>query len=87
MHIHRLLRPRRRPDYGSPIMSPSPRPGRRAFTLTELLMVIALIWVNPKTHIVYAIAGLGVAETDLLGVANGVATAPASIRLLMSVLW
>jgi hypothetical protein len=35
----------------------------------------ALIWVNPKTHIVYAIAGLGVAETDLLGVANGVATA------------
>jgi hypothetical protein len=35
----------------------------------------ALIWVNPKTHIVYAIAGLGVTETDLLGVANGVATA------------
>jgi hypothetical protein len=34
----------------------------------------ALIWVNPKTHIVYAIAGLGVTETDLLGVANGLAT-------------
>jgi hypothetical protein len=34
----------------------------------------ALIWVNPKTHVVYAIAGLGVTESDLLGVANGLAT-------------
>ena len=33
-----------------------------------------LIWVNPKTHIVYAIAGLGVTEDDLQAVANGLTT-------------
>jgi hypothetical protein len=34
-----------------------------------------LIWVNSKTHVVYAVAGLGVDQNDLLAVANGLATA------------